>query len=164
MRCEFREMGTPGPRNLISVRCDFTIYLFLEGARNKREMSAPQARNPTGLISWLKKCDYWIIMFHKMDGKKDRLGWLSENAPLPSRIKFANWTAQIYPTRETNYAGHRGKRTRLQEFAKPIACFLNYLSWLSTVPLNSGVQPALSNLVVKQICEAKLNIHAQKPK
>ena len=31
MRCEFREMGTPEARNLISVRCDFTIYLFLEG-------------------------------------------------------------------------------------------------------------------------------------
>ena len=31
VRCEFREMGTPEARSLISVRCDFTIYLFLEG-------------------------------------------------------------------------------------------------------------------------------------
>ena len=30
VRCEFREMGTPVARNLISVRCNFTISLFLE--------------------------------------------------------------------------------------------------------------------------------------
>ena len=28
---EFREMGTPEARNLISVRCGFTVFLFLEG-------------------------------------------------------------------------------------------------------------------------------------
>ena len=31
MGWEFCEMVTPEARNLISVRCDFTIYLFLEG-------------------------------------------------------------------------------------------------------------------------------------
>ena len=42
VRCEFREMGTPEARNLMFVRCDFTIYLFLGGARKKREMGTPQ--------------------------------------------------------------------------------------------------------------------------
>ena len=50
-RCEFREVGTPEARNLISVRCGFTVYLFLEGGENKREMGTPQARNPVGVIS-----------------------------------------------------------------------------------------------------------------
>ena len=42
VRCEFREMGTPEARNLISVRCDVTIYLFLEGGENLVNLSIPK--------------------------------------------------------------------------------------------------------------------------
>ena len=37
VRCEFREMGTPEARNLISVRCGFTtyIYIFVLGGGDK---------------------------------------------------------------------------------------------------------------------------------
>ena len=72
MGCESREMGTPEARNLMSVRCDFIIYyLFLEGgARSKRGMSAPQARNPNRVISRFRKCEYG-----DSSAKKEQLCW-----------------------------------------------------------------------------------------
>ena len=49
------EMDVPEDRVLLSVRCEFAIYLFLEGVRSKREMGALMARNPKGVISRFKQ-------------------------------------------------------------------------------------------------------------